>query len=72
MRLQLRGQRLSVDDLIILVGRNPILGEAMAEARLHHRAPGYVEDSKQDTCSLFVTRQGHKRVLHCHFNSECF
>ena len=56
----LHKKRASVDDFIILVARNPVLGDALQEARLHERSAGYVEDTKQDACSLCVQR--HTRV----------
>ena len=58
---EVRKKRLSVDDFIIVVARNPALGDALQEARLHERAAGYVDDAKeQDACSLCVQR--HARV----------
>ena len=62
---EVRKKRLSVDDFIIVVARNPALGDALQEARLHERAAGYVDDAKEQDA-------GPKSNLQPDFNVSVF
>lgn len=48
---------MSVDDMIMLVAKNPVLGEMMDEAGLHENSSSFVPDDDQDACSAFVQKQ---------------
>lgn len=53
---EIKKQAMSVDDIIILVARTPVLGEAMAEAGLHERSAAFVEEVEVDAFAAYVRR----------------